>query len=361
MSAGEITAEESRFISTPLIYPVTEAETLPEELSSESPTQIVDEYLAQVKEWIRIENPIKAFTPEELTEAAHESIDSKRIGLGNWVYYPWLDTVVRILEEPLFKQVRTSRNKHKITHQEQETLQSKVVGIVGLSVGQSAAVTLAMESIGGVLRLADFDTLDLSNLNRLRAGVHQLGLPKTVLAAREIAQIDPYIKIELYHEGIHDKNASEFLSGLDILVEECDSLPVKVMLRKFAQKMKLPVIMDTSDRGMVDVERFDKESDRAIFHGRLAPWEGKNPAEFTAEDRRNLLFALVDYEKTSERAKTSFAEIGKTINTWPQLASAVNLGGALMADTARRILLDGPVHSGRFYVDLEALIGGIDG
>ena len=49
-------------------------------------------------------------------------------------------------------------------------------------------------------------------------------------------------------------------------------------------------------------------------------------------------------------------EIGKTITTWPQLASAVVLGGAITTDITRRILLKQYQNSGRFYVDLEKII-----
>lgn len=357
MSAGTSGLRIDDLERRPIILPVINAESLPEELADHSPTNVQDTYLQQVCEWVRIENPSQQWSSEDLKSAALEAIENGKIDLGNWVYYPWLDTIVRVLSEENFRKVRTSRNQFKITPEEQRTLSQKTVGVVGLSVGQAAAVTLAMESIGGTLRIADFDTLDLSNLNRLRAGLHQLGLPKTTIAVREIMQIDPYLKIEVFDEGIHPENAMEFMSGLDILVEECDSLPIKVMLRKIAQKMKMPVIMDTSDRGMVDVERFDIQEDRPIFHGRLEPWEGRDPSTFTEEDKRNLLFALVDYEKASKRAQMSFAEIGKSITTWPQLASAVNLGGAMMADAARRILLGQKVSSGRYYVDLEQLIG----
>ncbi len=50
-------------------------------------------------------------------------------------------------------------------------------------------------------------------------------------------------------------------------------------------------------------------------------------------------------------------EIKQTISTWPQLASAVALGGALCADVCRRILLDKYHESGRYFVDIEELIG----
>ncbi|WP_314250767.1 ThiF family adenylyltransferase [Streptomyces kutzneri] len=81
---------------------------------------------------------------------------------------------------------------------EQRRLLGRRVGVIGLSVGGSAALTFAMEGIGGSFKLADFDCLSVSNLNRLRAGVHHLGLNKCVLAARQMLEIDPWLDIELY-------------------------------------------------------------------------------------------------------------------------------------------------------------------
>ena len=49
-------------------------------------------------------------------------------------------------------------------------------------------------------------------------------------------------------------------------------------------------------------------------------------------------------------------EIGRSIYTWPQLASNVVLGGALTADVVRRILLNQVHTSGRYFVDLEELV-----
>ncbi|MGB1031398.1 MAG: ThiF family adenylyltransferase, partial [Flavobacteriales bacterium] len=111
---------------------------------------------------------------------------------GVWVYYPWLRKLVHLLDEKEFVECRTNRNKYKITAEEQEVLSKKVVGVVGLSVGQSVSLTMAMERSFGELRIADFDDLELTNLNRIRTGVHNLGLPKTTIVAREIAEIDPF-------------------------------------------------------------------------------------------------------------------------------------------------------------------------
>ncbi|EPR74712.1 putative molybdopterin biosynthesis protein MoeY [Winogradskyella psychrotolerans RS-3] len=89
-------------------------------------------------------------------------------------------------------------------------LQNKIIGIIGLSVGQSVAISLAMERCFGELRIADFDTLDLSNMNRIRTGVYNIGLKKSWIVAREIAEIDPYLKVTLYNEGIIEDNINDF-------------------------------------------------------------------------------------------------------------------------------------------------------
>src|SRR5262249_32643522 len=148
------------------------------------------------------------------------------------------------------------------------------IGIVGLSVGQSVALTMALEGVGGAFRLADFDTLGLSNLNRLRAGVHDLGINKAILAARQLFELDPYLDVQIFPEGITDANLEAFFTvggPLDLLVEECDDLYAKVRLREEARRRRIPVVMDTSDRGMIDVERFDREPGRPLFHALAGP------------------------------------------------------------------------------------------
>src|SRR5258708_24372731 len=50
-------------------------------------------------------------------------------------------------------------------------------------------------------------------------------------------------------------------------------------------------------------------------------------------------------------------EIEQSIETWPQLASSVVLGGAIAADVCRRIALGRYHESGRYFVDREELVG----
>ncbi len=45
--------------------------------------------------------------------------------------------------------------------------------------------------------------------------------------------------------------------------------------------------------------------------------------------------------------RASLPEIGRTLGSWPQLASDVAMGAGAVVDTARRLLLGEPVASGR--------------
>jgi ThiF family len=228
-------------------------------------------------------------------------------------------------------------------------------------VGKSAAQTLALEGIGGSFRLADYDTLSLSNLNRLQGGIQHIGLNKTILAARQLFEINPFLRIELFEEGVTESNMDTFLGDdyrLDLLIEECDDLYVKVRLREAARERRIPVLMETSDRGLLDIERFDMEPERAVFHGLLGSIDAADLKGLSTKEKLPLILKILDANQVSTATKASMLEIGESLETWPQLGSAVTLGGAVITDTARRILLGHLQCSGRFYIDLEALVQG---
>ncbi|WP_143960394.1 ThiF family adenylyltransferase [Litoribacter populi] len=324
---------------------------------------LTDTSQCQVEELVKINNPTEKFSPEVLAHKAIEYLAKhSKAALFNYVYYPWRNTVTVLLKEKDFAHLRTSRNKFKITQQEQDTLSTKKIGVVGLSVGQSVALSLAMERGFGELRIADFDTLELSNMNRIRTSVVNLGEPKTRIVAREIAEIDPYLKVILFEEGLTSENMDAFFvkgGNLDLLIEECDSLHVKLTSRLKAKSLGVPVMMDTSDRGMIDIERFDLERERPIFHGKLQGFgEESTLVDGINSKGQEYFSSLVDFQQLSARAKLSIGEIGKTITTWPQLASSVLLGGAACAHISRSILLGQSQFSGRFYIDIDQYLSG---
>jgi nitroreductase/molybdopterin/thiamine biosynthesis adenylyltransferase len=337
-----------------------------EELLKRTPgIRVHDELRSQVRELVRALNPSVKWAPGELDQAAIDHLGSTpAFAYGVWVYYPWSGRLVHLLDEAEFVRVRTDRNRNKITSEEQALLSTKKVGVIGLSVGQSVCMTLALERSFGELRIADFDTLDLSNLNRIRSGVHLLGERKAVNVAREIAELDPFLQVTPYFEGVNEGNIEDFLTNggkLDLLVEECDSVAVKIIARQHAKAHRIPVVMDTSDRGLIDVERFDLEPDRPILHGLVDHLDLALAAKArTNEEKLPFVIPILGLEGMSTRIKASMLEIESTVTTWPQLASSVLMGGGLVAEVHRRIALGQFSASGRWYVDTEELLSGTE-
>ena len=272
---------------------------------------------------------------------------------GSWAYYPWRRSAVGILGRTAFRLLRLDRNRNKITRPEQQRLGTLSVGVVGLSVGHAIAHTLALEGLCGELRLADFDTLELSNLNRIPATVFDLGVNKSVIAARRIAELDPYLSVSVVQAGVTSATMAGFLDGLDVVIEECDSLDIKVLLREQARARGIPVLMETSDRGLLDVERFDLEPDRPIFHGLLGALGTTSLAGMSMHDRMPYLLRLLDASALSSRLAASMVEVGRTITTWPQLGGDVMLGAATIAAAVRRLGLGEHLPSGRIRMDLD--------
>ncbi len=338
----------------PQLFRKTNIEELTDLISKRDPI-FHDTLDSQIKELIKIRHPREKLGKDEIDEKFKEwKAGNDLRTYGVYVYYPWSNHLVHLLDKDEFIELRTSRNKHKITDAEQAKLAEKCIGIIGLSVGQSVAMTAATERIAGTIRIADFDDLELSNLNRIRAGLASLGLQKTTLVAREIAEMDPFINVEVFEKGINKDNIDAFLNEngkLDLVIEVCDSLPIKILCRVKARKLAIPVLMDTSDRGMVDVERFDLEPDREILHGKVGIEDVDELNKLSAEEMMGLLMRMVDFENLSAKMKFSFSELGKSITTWPQLASDVIVGGGISTKIARRILLGEKIESNRYYFD----------
>jgi molybdopterin/thiamine biosynthesis adenylyltransferase/nitroreductase len=321
---------------------------------------VIDLFSSQKKELFKIQHPRSRFSEEELQTMYNNWLGDKDPLLqGTWFFYPWNNKIIHLLEREEFVRLRTSRNHYKISPEEQTELSEKKIGIIGLSVGHAVAVSIATERICSKLKLADFDTVELSNLNRLKTGLHNIGLNKCIVTAREISEIDPFIEIECFTDGITAQNLPGFLldgGKLDILIDECDDVEIKLASRQFARENNIPVVMETSDRGMLDVERFDLDPTRPIFHGLLKGIPDEKFRNILPQERLGLVMKIVEPNKGSVRGRASLLEVGQSISTWPQLASAVTLGGGVVTDVCRRILLNQFTDSGRYYVDLEELI-----
>lgn len=318
--------------------------------------KISDEFLSQLEELFIAKNPSLIKSPVLLKKELGiylQNIKLENLYLaGNWVLYPWLNTLCHILSEPDFYLLRTSRNHYLITPKEQEKFYNSTIGIAGLSVGNSVALSIVLQGGSKHMKIADFDTLALSNTNRVRAGIANLGIPKTIITARQLYEINPYAHIELFSEGITKENVARFTKGLSVLVDETDTMTVKLLLRMQAKKMKLPVVMgaDNADSAVIDIERYDKKNTPAFFHNRLGNISYEKLSGLSKFETGKTIAKFIGLENHTPSMLTSLKEIGNSIVSWPQLGGTAQLTGAAVAYCVRSIVTGKTVISNRAII-----------
>ncbi len=325
--------------------------------------EMVDSIMEQLMGWVKTKIPGASSIAPEFKKTLNDELSACEDFLpayGNWVYYPWRHQVIHLLPQNKFEELRCNRNHNKILPRQQKELRKKALGVIGLSVGYTIALNAAQEGLCGEIRIADFDRVELSNLNRLRTSVLNLGKEKSELLAREISELDPYMKVVIFKEGLTEHNVRSFIQNgtkLDAIVEECDNVYWKVRLRELAKEYHVPVIMETNDRGMVDIERYDSDPHYPIFHGLLENMTSESIQTGTPRLHTQVLYKIIGGERAiSAPLRESLQKIGSELVSYPQLASDVLLGGALVGHILRRLFCEKELPSGRFYIDLSQLI-----
>ncbi|MDO8497473.1 MAG: ThiF family adenylyltransferase [bacterium] len=266
-------------------------------------------------------------------------------------------------EHVVKKQIATltsNRNKNLIQHEEQEKLRTTVVGFFGMSVGSHAALTWVMQNRPDVIKIADPDVISVSNLNRIRSGLHTVGSGKTETVKKQIEEMSPFTKIYATAQIKPDLLKKFCLSkpAVGMIVDEIDSLEGKIILRKLAKEMRIPLISatDVGSAVFLDIERYDLKRDTSFFLGRISQREIDTIDTMPPKEKRKLLFKIVGFAHNSERMLESLLEIKKTLYTWPQLGSTATMAGGILTTALTKIILGEKVETGRYVISLDELL-----
>jgi sulfur carrier protein ThiS adenylyltransferase len=109
-------------------------------------------------------------------------------------------------------------------------IKNSVVGVAGLG-GLGSAIAVALARVGvGRLILVDFDVVEPSNLNRQQYFVHQIGMPKVEALQKNIAVINPYVRVQTYQEKLDRNNGERIFQEAEVVVEAFDRAEEKAML-----------------------------------------------------------------------------------------------------------------------------------
>jgi len=111
-----------------------------------------------------------------------------------------------------------------------EHLGKASVGIAGAGgIGSNIAWILVRAGIGRIV-VADFDSVELHNLNRQFYFTDQIGYPKVEALGHNLRLINPEADIQIHNRMIDADNACSIFSDCQILVEAVDREETKVMI-----------------------------------------------------------------------------------------------------------------------------------
>lgn len=316
----------------------------------------VDIFSSGLRELFKVRNPALKNDRGALEKFL---IQNKKIK-GIYIYFPWNKKLIYSLPEKLFFEVRTARNKNLITEEEQDAFYRCRVGIAGLSIGSNIIWPLIVSGGGKFLRVADPDSIELTNLNRLFYPVDEILEHKVAAVLKRAYAMNPFIKIDPWTDGVRADTIEKFIvksPRLDVLIDEIDDLELKVALRLAAKKHKIPLLMATNlgRNILLDVERFDLDPRLEIFHGLLGKFD---PREFSGlvPHSPNWIAAtkkIIDKRFFDKRMLSSLPEIGKTLAGAPQLGIVSAISSAYLSWAVFQIATGQKLASGRYVKSLD--------
>ena len=111
-----------------------------------------------------------------------------------------------------------------------ELMKSASVGIAGCGgLGSNIAAALARSGIGQLV-IADFDTVELSNINRQLYSLSHIGKKKVSALSEILLQINPFCRITAHDLRITAENCAGIFSDCSIIIEALDLPDQKAML-----------------------------------------------------------------------------------------------------------------------------------
>jgi adenylyltransferase/sulfurtransferase len=142
----------------------------------------------------------------------------------------------------------------------QERLLGSRVLIVGLG-GLGSPVSMYLAAAGvGTLVVADFDAVDLSNLQRqILHDTQRIGLTKVESARRTLAALNPDVCVEGYEGAINQETLPDLISGADAVVDASDNFATRFAINQACFRAGIPLISGAAIR---------TEGQVAVFNGR---------------------------------------------------------------------------------------------
>jgi molybdopterin/thiamine biosynthesis adenylyltransferase len=125
---------------------------------------------------------------------------------------------------------------------QRKLLEAKVLCVGAGGLGSPVAMYLAAAGVG-TLGILDFDTVDLTNLQRqLLHDTDDVGRPKVDSAAERLSGINPEVNVIKHNTVLTSENAFDILGQYDIVVDGTDNFPVRYLVNDATQMLGKPLV-----------------------------------------------------------------------------------------------------------------------
>lgn len=139
-----------------------------------------------------------------------------------------------------------------------EKLAKAHVAIFGIGgVGSFAAEAIARSGVGEIT-MVDFDTIDISNVNRqIPALLSTVGRSKVEVMAERIKEIDPDIVLHVLNEKYMPENSEKFFQDtkFDFVIDAIDIITAKIFLIQTCKEKGIPIISSMGMGNKIDPTR----------------------------------------------------------------------------------------------------------
>lgn len=149
----------------------------------------------------------------------------------------------------------------------QEMLKNTKMLVVGLGgLGCAAAQYLAVAGVGH-LTLLDFDTVDLSNLQRqVLHDDSRLGMPKVESAKLSLQRLNPHIQVDTIHQLLDEQQLHDLVGKFDVVLDCTDNVSTRNQLDTACAAHKIPLISGAAIRMEGQVSVFTYEDNTPTYH-----------------------------------------------------------------------------------------------
>ena len=178
-----------------------------------------------------------------IRELGYTNVESLGGGFGAWKQAGYDFVVPKVLTA----QQKQRYSRHLLIPEigeegQRKLLDARVLIIGAGGLGSPTALYLAAAGVG-TIGFVDFDTVDLSNLQRqILHTEDRIGMRKTESARIALQALNSDVRVVEHNEMLSSENARELFAQYDVIVNGCDNFPTRYLANDVAIFTKKPLI-----------------------------------------------------------------------------------------------------------------------